>query len=177
MKEPIDLHLIILILTLVPAAVSDLMSYRISNRILAAGAAAATLAHFADPVLPGQSALAAGLLFLLLLVWLFSRHMAGGGDVKLCAFVIYALPDGQGLRILILSFALAAIYGAWKLWKNGLWGARVRHLMTYLRRTAAGERDAYYLRKRDGTRAVVPMAACTLAAACLSAVLYKKVLL
>lgn len=172
MKETIDLHLTILILALGPAAVSDINLYRISNRLFIAGAAAVTFAHFVETRVPERSALAAGLLFLLLLVWLFSRHMAGGADVKLCAFVIYALPDGQGLRILVSGFVLAAVYGVWKLWKNGLWEARVRHLLTCLKRSAAGERYVYYLRERDGTEAAVPMAACMLAAACLSAVLF-----
>ena len=165
MKGAGELHDCILLLLLGAAALSDLRFLRIGNRLLLTGLTAITLAHMAEPAAPEGRSLLAGLLLEAAMVWLFSQHMTGAGDVKRDALILYAKPNGTGLGILVLGSVMGAAYGLWKLTGNGMWRQRYRHLMRYIRQSAQGEPFAYYVRERDGTGPVIPMAVFMLAAA------------
>ena len=162
-----ELHDCILLLILGAAAVSDLKFLRIGNRLLLAGMAAATLTHMAEPALPETGALTAGLLYEMVMLWMFAHHMTGGGDVKLNALILYTKPDGTGLRILVFGLLLGAVFGSGKLLMTGMWRERIRYIKRYMQRNTGEGSFAYYLRERDGSGPVIPMAVFLFAAACL----------
>jgi Flp pilus assembly protein protease CpaA len=103
-----------------------------------------------------------------MMLLLFKHHMTGGGDVKLNALILYAMPNASGVRILVLGMLSAAGYGIWKLWRRGLWMERIRHMRRFLEKNVHKEKYAYYLKERDGTDPAIPMAVFMLLAACLT---------
>ena len=162
-----DLHSLVMIMILGAAAVSDLRFWRISNRLLLAGAAIMTAVHMMEPSAADLRGLLPGIILEALMLLLFKHHMTGGGDVKLNALILYAMPNASGVRILVLGMLSAAGYGIWKLWRRGLWMERIRHMRRFLEKNAHKEKYAYYLKERDGTDPAIPMAVFMLLAACL----------
>jgi len=99
-----DLLLAVLALILVVAAVIDVRTYTISNRLNLAVAAIAPLYWWSTslPLWPGiaiQVALAAGVFALLAIA--FYAGMMGGGDVKLAAAIALWLPPAATLAFLV----------------------------------------------------------------------------
>lgn len=79
---------LVLLFTLFCAAVSDLRSYRVPNRLFLFGAGVLLFLTllFAPKRLPG--ALGGALLISVCLFPLYALHFLGGGDVKLAALVL-----------------------------------------------------------------------------------------
>ncbi len=99
-----DLLLAVLALILVVAAVIDVRTYTISNRLNVAVAALAPLFWWSTglPLWPGiaiQLALATGVFALLAIA--FYTGMMGGGDVKLAAAIALWLPPAATLAFLV----------------------------------------------------------------------------
>ena len=163
-----DLHSLVMIMILGAAAVSDLRFWRISNRLLLAGAAIMTAVHMMEPSAADLRGLLPGIMLEALMLLLFKHHMTGGGDVKLNALILYAMPNASGVRILVLGMLFAAGYGIWKLWRRGMWTERIRHMQRFLQKNIHKEKYAYYLKERDGTGPAIPMAVFMLLAACLT---------
>ncbi len=97
------------IVVLLAAAWSDLRTRRIPNRLTIPALAAALLVAVAMDRLPSALAgsLFAAALFILPMV-LYGAHMAGGGDVKLAAFVGAALGLSAAVTALMAAGLVAS---------------------------------------------------------------------
>lgn len=96
------------------AAVSDCRSRTIPNRLFAAGMIPAAVCRIVEPAALSGFDLAAGAVILCALLFIRSRHLMGGGDVKMILFMQLLYPGSKGLWILwfgLLFSGLAGIIG------------------------------------------------------------------
>lgn len=103
----------VFLLTLLAAAVIDLRSYLIPNRLLVAALAAGIPLLLLSRALPMSQAIA-GLVVLggiMLLVAIVARGGMGAGDVKLAAVMGFFLGPGPGLVALFVAFLAGAFLG------------------------------------------------------------------
>lgn len=63
---------------------------------------------------------ACSVIFIILLIFLFSIRLMGAGDIKLYAFVIFMYPGSLSLNIIIISMLTAGVISAAKLIKRHL---------------------------------------------------------
>lgn len=66
------------------------------------------------------TSLAYSIIFIILLIFLFSIRLMGAGDIKLYAFVIFMYPGSLSLNIIIISMLTAGVISAAKLIKRHL---------------------------------------------------------
>ena len=100
-----DLLLVALAIVLVAAAVIDVRTFTISNRLNAAVALCAPVYWLSVPISPWPAMaiqLAAGAIVFVLLAGAFYAGMMGGGDVKLAAALALWFPPLLTVRFLLL---------------------------------------------------------------------------
>src|SRR6476620_2571502 len=99
-----DLLLVALAAILIVAAVIDVRTFTISNRLNAAVAIGATLYWLSLAIKPWPGVaiqLASGAVVFLILAGAFYAGMMGGGDVKLAAAIALWFPPGATVKFLI----------------------------------------------------------------------------
>ena len=110
-------------------AVTDLAWRRIPNRIVAAGFASGAILYIVSaglypekiPILdPKVADISYSIIFIIVLIFLFSLRLMGAGDIKLYAFVIFMYPGSLSLNIIIISMLTAGVISAAKLIKRHL---------------------------------------------------------
>lgn len=138
------------------AAVIDLRTGLIPNRLVLVGALAAPVYLIAVAVVVGAagvparlgSMVAGALLVSLVPLLLYRFDAIGGGDVKLLAVLGMLLGPSLGLQAELFAFVAAALYGPIQLIMEGKLGTSMRSCGQLLRRLLTG-------RKGDGTPVTV----------------------
>ena len=67
--------------------------------------------------------------FLISLFLFFTKHRIGGGDLKLYAFTVFAMPGRTGLMILFFSLVIAAAWCLFKLIGGSLAGRNIPFIL------------------------------------------------
>ena len=120
--------LLLLIITGI-CAVKDLAWRRIPNRIVAVGFASGAILYTVSAVLylenisivdPEITDISYSIIFIIILIILFSLRLMGAGDIKLYAFVIFMYPGSLSLNIITISMLTAGVISAAKLIKRHL---------------------------------------------------------
>lgn len=120
--------LLLLIITGI-CAVTDLKWQRIPNRIVAAGFGLGAALYIVSAVLypenipivdPEITDISYSIIFIIVLIILFSLRLMGAGDIKLYAFVVFMYPGSLSLNIIIISMLTAGVISAAKLIKRHL---------------------------------------------------------
>ena len=127
------------------AAVRDLQTGKIPNRLIAAGLAAGLVLRtlFEGPA-GLASAIPGALLPLLLLFPLFYLRMQGAGDIKLLAMTGCYLGPAGGLKCLCLSYLIGGVFALCLLIRRKNFRSRFTHLAQYLAASSAGNRPRSY---------------------------------
>ncbi len=129
-------------------AVLDLKTHKIPNRLILCGLLCAVLSRSLMILKNGPPALAGGiaglLLPFLLLGPLAVLKMIGGGDVKLLAVIGLQLGAEESLRVLCLSFVIAALWSFILVIRRHNLFQRFHFLYCYLVRTLADGRPSVY---------------------------------
>jgi prepilin peptidase CpaA len=132
LSSGLDLSLLLLV---VGAAVNDLASRRIPNRLLLAGALAALALH-AGAAAPGAAlltALAGGALGLALFLPLYCLRGMAAGDVKLLATVGVFVGPATIFQIAVLSMCAGGVMALAVVIANGRWRAALVNVRSLLR--------------------------------------------
>src|SRR5437764_1797871 len=111
-----DLLLLALAATLVVAAVIDVRTFTISNRLNAAVAAGAPIYWLSIALTPWPGMaiqLAAGAIVFALLAGAFYAGMMGGGDVKLAAALALWFPPAGTLKFLVVMSIAGGVLTLW----------------------------------------------------------------
>lgn len=99
-------------------------------------------------------------------VWfpLFRLRMIGAGDVKLMALIVGFLGFKAGACVIVYGFFIGAVLAFGKMLICRNLHQRLAFFFAYIRRLfLTKEALPYYQASRDGSDAVIPMAACLLA--------------
>lgn len=151
------------VLTAFTALVNDLKNYRISNKTIAAGFAAACLARF---YCDGASALpdmAAGMLFpLIICMPLLLFYMIGAGDIKLFMVIGLCLGCPLIIQLMILTCISAAAAVCIKRLSGNVLIERFKYLAAYMNAVFSGGRILPYIdedEKRNNAIFLIHMSA------------------
>ena len=131
MPEPSSYALLCILVVTLAAAIWDLRTGEIPNRLVALGALASVLLPWLLAPFPGRAALfaeltrmfAGGVLVSIVPALLFRAGGMGGGDLKLLAAVGLALGPFVGLEVELFAFCLAALYAPVRL----IWEGKLVH--------------------------------------------------
>ncbi len=152
----------------------DARYFKISNRLLIAGAAAAVLLRtglFGPDIIPDM---AGGLLLPVLLLWpLFMLAMIGAADIKLLMVTGLFLGPAMTARAMVVSAVIAGIWAAVRMTRRHLWRQRFGVLAAYVRGMAMHRTGPYLVAaEAEGKAAwMLPLSAAVFAgtlAVCLS---------
>lgn len=89
--------------------------------------------------------------------------MIGAGDVKLMALIVGFMGFKTGVDIILYGFFIGAVLAFLKMLACRNLHQRLTFFFAYIRRLfLTKEPMPYYQASRDGTNAVIPMAACLL---------------
>ena len=103
-------------------AATDLAWRRIFNNVLIFGTLSIFLLHIFSFPSADRDSLYCMIFFLVILFIFFTKHLIGGGDFKLYAFTVFAMPGRTGLMILFFSLVIAATWCLFKLIGGSLAG-------------------------------------------------------
>ena len=156
------------------AAAVDAREYRIPNRILFLGMAGGFLDRLLAAGEAGELeawAAAAGFLLRAAVVTagafpFFAAGMAGGGDVKMMAFLAAWMGLKKGALAVGIGFVLGAVLALWKMLHHGSICQRFLYLAAYIRRLIQEKEITLYSEAgRDGRSCVIPLGTCFCAGA------------
>lgn len=110
-----EIKAVLFLLFLAGAAAADLSEGKIPNRLLLCFFSVGVLIHLMGNGGTARWILCAETAFLAVLYGLWKKGLAGGGDVKLFAAVIFWYPGGTGALMVAGSFLTAAVFFAVRL--------------------------------------------------------------
>ena len=109
------------------AVLEDLQENKISNRLILCGLAAGCVLRL---IQYGPAGIVISIFHItipvILLFLLFQAHVIGAGDIKLFSITGIFLTTEQLLKVMLLSFFIAAIYGAGKIGYLALKGKKMQ---------------------------------------------------
>lgn len=132
------------------AAVTDILTHRISNLLLFTCFVMELAVHITVHPQVEPEPLGLSCCFVALLFVLFVLGMLGGADVKIYALCVFTYPDSRGLRLITVSVLLSAVYSAYVLIRHGLVRERAVCLYNFIMSLACGIRTAYPGVERGG---------------------------
>lgn len=110
-------------------AVTDLAWRRIFSNVLIFGTLSIFLLHIFSFPSADRESLFCMIFFLIILFLFFTKRLIGGGDLKLYAFTVFAMPGRTGLMILFFSLVIAAAWCLFKLIGGSLAGRNITFIL------------------------------------------------
>ena len=157
----------ILILTLLPVAVCDIYKRKIPNAILITGTSLILASRGLQSLFCADTA--AAFMALILLFPLFKFRMAGAGDIKLVAFVIFAKGIYDGAFICLTALFAAGAWSLFKLLRSGRCAERFSYFSAYMKAAMSGASPGpYFVMERDGKNITIAFALFVFAGAVLN---------
>ena len=125
-KVTFDLCIPVYLVTSFICALTDTARRRIYNSVIISGTVLAAVSHIY--LFPRIDILSVFLMlfFLAVLFFFFTKHLIGGGDIKLYTFTAFSWPSDAGLRITAVSVAAAAAWSMLRLLTASITGTGVR---------------------------------------------------
>lgn len=149
-------------LVLLPASLCDLYRYRIPNAIVCIGFA---LSLYRNAWQYGWFGavyflLACFIPFFICFIF-YLLHMLGAGDIKLFSIIYSYYTIQFGVRVMIVSLLIGALFSVTKMFLQKSFIRRFRHFSEYIKNLAAGKAGAaYYDLKKCGDEGVIPFTIC-----------------
>ncbi len=109
------LRVILFILVTLFASVSDLLHHKIPNLAIFLGASAGAVLNVIFSVRADGQSLFYSISFIIILIFLFSKGLIGGGDVKLYAVLVLIYPNRISELIIFYSMLFAGVFAVFKL--------------------------------------------------------------
>jgi prepilin peptidase CpaA len=123
----------------------DYRKKKIPNYLTAVMAVSGVCLRFGREGAGGAAAYVCGCLCVMCLLYpVFKIGAVGAGDVKLFGVSAGFLPFGKIFYFLFLSLLIAALISFGKMWKEKIFGERIRYLLDYLRLVAESGRWLLY---------------------------------
>lgn len=149
-------------LVLLPASLCDLYWYRIPNAVVCIGFALSLYRNVWQYGWFGVVYFLLGCFLPFFICFIFYLlHMFGAGDIKLFSIIYSYYTIQFGVRVMIISLLIGALFSVTKMFLQKSFIRRFRHFSKYIKNLAAGRAGAaYYDLKKCGDEGVIPFTIC-----------------
>ena len=152
----------LIFLVLLPVSLCDLYSYHVPNCFIVGGLA---LSLYRNMGLYGMTGLWHfawnGLIPIVVCFIFYLLHMFGAGDIKLFSIIYSYYTIQFGVKVMIVSLLIGALFSVTKMFLQKSFIRRFRHFSEYIKNLAAGKAGAaYYDLKKCGDEGVIPFTIC-----------------
>lgn len=149
-------------LVLLPASLCDLYQYRVPNGIICVGLVLSLYKNLCLYGLPGVLYFFVNSLVPFVVCFIFYLlRMLGAGDIKCFSIISSYYNFKCGIRVMIASLFIGAVFSLVKMILQKSFIRRFRHFSQYMKNSLAGQNNrVYYDFKKQGDEGVIPFTIC-----------------